>query len=202
MFFFVSACFAEDVKTIKLPKPDTQGGKPLMQALKERKSSRRFSGKEIPLQVLSDMLWAGFGINRPITGGRTAPSPFNIREMEIYVAKVDGLFLYDAQNNALIKVLSKDIRSSTGTQDFVKDAPVDLIYVADLSKSLRAGDKKEFYAAVDTGFISQNVYLFCASEGLSTVVRAWFDEKALSTVMGLDTKKKKIILTQSVGYPG
>jgi nitroreductase len=196
------AVFALDLKPINLPAPKMQGGKPLMQALKERQTGRVFSPKELPPQILSDMLWAANGINRPDSGRRTAPSARNMQEIDIYVAKAEGLYLYGAKENILVPVLAGDIRALTGKQDFVKDAPVNLVYVADLSKmgDTQPGDA-DFYSATDTGFISQNVYLYCASSGLATVVRGMVDRPALAKAMKLRTDQK-IILAQTVGYPG
>jgi len=192
---------ADEVKPVKLPDPRTDGGKALMQALKERKSAREFSPKELPMDVMSDMLWAADGINRPDSGRRTAPSASNVQEIDIYVAKADGLYLYDAAANTLTQVLPDDIRALTGTQAFVKNAPVNLIYVADLSKMSKMSDEdKTFYSAADTGFISENVYLYCASAGLNTVVRALIDKAALAKAMKL-RQDQKIILAQTVGYP-
>ena len=193
--------YPQDIKPVKLPAPQMQGGKPLMQALKERKTDRAFSSKELPQQTLSDMLWAADGINRPDSGRRTAPSAKNMQEIDIYVAKADGVYLYDAKANMLTPVLPGDIRALTGKQAFVKDAPVNLVFVADFSKM---GDLKEadanFYAATDTGFISENVYLFCSSSGLATVVRAMVDKPALAKAMKL-RPDQQVILTQTVGYP-
>ena len=121
------------------------------------------------------------------------------REIDIYVAMQEGLYLYDAPGNALIRISSKDIRAVTGKQDFVANAPVNLIYVVDKTKCGKFGGNAEFYGATDTGFISQNVYLFCASEGLNTVVRGWLDQDALSKAMNL-RPDQKITLTQTVGY--
>lgn len=193
--------FSEEANKIKLLPPQMQGGMPLMQALKERKSSREFSSKELPLQVVSDMLWAAFGINRPGSGYRTAPSALNMQEIDVYVAKKDGLYLYDAKDNSLLLVSKEDLRALTGGQPFVKDAPVNLIFVADrLRMNKGSGDPVEFDAAVDTGFISQNVYLFCASSGLATVVRGWVNKQALAQAMKL-RPEQMIILAQTVGYP-
>jgi len=193
---------AEQGEEIKLPSPLTKGGRPLMEVLKDRKTMRSFSNKELSLQELSNLLWAAFGVNRTGEGKRTAPSAVNWQEIDIYVAKKDGLYLYDASKNVLNKILDKDIRGATGGQDFVKDAPVNLVYVADYS---RMGDSpkesKDFYSATDTGFISQNVYLYSASEGLGTVVRGWVDREKLGKVMKLK-ENQKIILAQTVGYPG
>jgi len=193
--------YAQEIKPINLPKAQTEGGKPLMQALKERKSEREFSSKELPLQVISNMLWAACGINRSDSGKRTAPTARNMQEIDIYIARQEGLYLYDAKNNALVPVLAGDIREATGKQPFVKDAPINLIFVADLSKmSALSAETATFYSATDTGFISQNVYLYCASEGLATVVRGMFDGPALTKTMKL-RPDQKIILTQTVGYP-
>jgi SagB-type dehydrogenase family enzyme len=193
---------AKDDEEIKLPSPQMQGGRPLMEVLKDRKTSRSFSSKELSVQELSNLLWATFGVNRPEEGKRTAPSAMNKQETDIYVAKKDGLYLYDPNNNYLIKILGEDIREATGGQDFVKDAPVNIVYVADY---LKMGDSskenKDFYSAANTGFISQNAYLYCASEGLATVVRGWIDREKLHEVMKLK-ESQKIILAQTVGYPG
>ena len=194
------AC-AQELKPIKLPAPQIEGGKPLMQALKERKTSREFSSREFPPQVLSNLLWAAFGINRPESGRRTAPSAMNWQEIDIYVASSEGLYLYNAVDNMLQPVLAQDIRALTGTQDFVKDAPINLVYVADFSKMGNAPDNgKEVDASADTGFIGQNVYLFCASEGLATVVRGLIDKPTLEKAMGL-RPDQRVILAQTVGYP-
>jgi SagB-type dehydrogenase family enzyme len=197
-----TAAFAEQGKVIPLGKPDMEGGKPLMQVLKERKSTRRYSDKQLSKQVLSNLLWAAWGINRPESGKRTAPSSVNRQEIDVYVATADGLYLYDAEAHALQLILEEDIRADTGTQGFVKTAPVNLVYVADLSKLGRRSDKNENLSgsAANTGFISQNVYLFCASEGLGTVVRGMVDKKALAEKMQL-RPDQRIILGQSVGYP-
>ena len=197
----VPAARAEELRPIQLAAPQTEGGKSLMQALEQRKSAREFSSSELPAQVLSDLLWAACGINRPETGGRTAPTAMNMQEIDIYVVMVQGSYLYDAKANTLVQVSSGDIRPLTGKQLFVKDAPVNLIFVADLSKMNAISDAdKEFYAAADTGYISQNVYLFCASLGLATVVRGWVDKPALAKAMNL-RPDQKIILAQTVGYP-
>lgn len=192
---------AQDLKPIQLPKPQMDGGKPLMQALKERKSTRSFAPDKLPIQTLGNLLWAAFGVNRPDTGQRTAPSAMNRQEIDIYVATADGLFLYDPKGNTLQPVLTNDVRAATGVQPFVKEAPVDLVYVADYARTGRETDsERDFYAAADTGFIGQNVYLFCASEGLATVVRGSVDRTALAKVMKL-RPEQKIILAQTVGYP-
>ena len=193
--------WAQEAADGKLPKPQTKGGMPLMQALKARQSSRAYSPKPLPPQVLSNLLWAAWGVNRPESGKRTAPSAVNWQEIDVYVTTADGAFLYDAKAHALERVLDKDIRALTGRQAFVATAPVNLVYVADLSRMGRASEAdKNFYSATDAGFISQNVYLFCASEKLATVVRGLVDRGPLAKALKL-REEQKIILAQSVGYP-
>ncbi|MBL7156587.1 MAG: SagB/ThcOx family dehydrogenase [Candidatus Omnitrophica bacterium] len=204
VFICTVACaatiFAEEVKTIKLSQPRLEKGKLLMQALKERKSSRDFSSRPLHPEVLSDLLWAAWGVNRPDSGKRTAPSAKNMQEIELYVAMKEALYLYDAVSHALIPVIREDIRVFVGRQDFTQIAPVDLIYVANFSKMSDDVENDIFYSAVDTGLISENVYLFCASEGLATVVLGWVDKGELAKKMSLPDDKK-VILTQPVGYP-
>ena len=172
-----------------------------MQVLKERKSLREFSTKKLPLQVLSNLLWAANGINRPQEAKRTAPSAVNWQNIDIYVSLAEGLYVYDAKSNMLRLILAEDVRAATGKQEFVKIAPLNLVYVADFSKIARGTDEdKNFYSAAHTGFISQNVYLFCASEGLSTVVRGMIDRQELAKVMKL-RPDQKAIYAQTVGYP-
>ena len=191
----------QERKTVELLEPQTDSGRPLMQVLKDRRSSRAFSTEKLPEQALSNMLWAASGVNRPEAGKRTAPSAMNWQEIDIYVATADGLFLYDAKTHALKPVLAEDIRALTGGQPFVREAPVNLVYVADFSRMGKAkADEKVFYSAADTAFISQNVYLYCASEGLATVVRGLVDRPALAKAMGL-RPDQRVILAQSVGYP-
>ncbi|MFA5119354.1 MAG: SagB/ThcOx family dehydrogenase [Candidatus Omnitrophota bacterium] len=197
---FCGFALAQEIKPVKLMFPQLEGGKTLMQSLKDRRSSREFSRKALPLQVLSDLLWAACGINRPEIAHRTAPTAMNMQEIDVYAAFADGLYLYDAKENSLIPVVSTDIRELTGKQPFVKDAPLNLVFVADLSKMSNLSDEnKDFYAAADTGFMSQNVYLFCASAGLSTVVRGLIDKPALAKAMKL-RPDQKIIMAQTVGY--
>jgi SagB-type dehydrogenase family enzyme len=194
------AAYAQEAQTVKLPAPRTEGGKPLMQALKERRSTREFSPEKLPLQVLSDLLWAAFGINRE-TGQRTAPSANNRQEIDIYIATAEGLYLYEAKGHEMRRVSAEDVRALTGTQEFVKQAPINLVYVADLAKGKRTrAEDIEFYSGANTGFIAQNVYLFCASEGLACVVRALVNREALAKAMGL-RPDQKITLAQTVGYP-
>ena len=203
LFVFMLSCslssYAEGPATIQLPNPKKEGGKPLMAALNDRMTARTFSEEKLPIQTLSNLLWAAFGINRP-DGRRTAPSAKNWQETEIYVATADGVYLWDAKKNTLETILTKDIRAITGTQEYVKDASVVLIYVSDYVK-VNAGDfDKQILVGADTGMIAENVYLFCASEGLATVVRAAIDKDALGKELKLRSDQK-IILDQCVGYP-
>ncbi|MBU4200716.1 MAG: SagB/ThcOx family dehydrogenase [Verrucomicrobia bacterium] len=192
---------SEELQPIQLPKPRLEAGKPLMQVLKDRKSSRVFSSEKLPIQTIADLLWAACGINRADSGKRTAPTAVNWQEIDVYIATAEGLYLYDAVAHGLKPVAAGDIRELTGKNAFVKDAPVNLIFVADLAKMGKASvPNKDFYAATDTGFVSQNVYLFCASEGLATVVRGSIDRPALAKAMHL-RPDQKIVLAQTVGLP-
>jgi SagB-type dehydrogenase family enzyme len=186
--------------TIELPAPTKDGGMPLMEAFAKRRSSRELTRDALPLPLLSNLLWAAFGVNRP-DGGRTAPSAINAQEIDVYVALPAGAYLYDAKTHALRLVAAADLRRITGYQDFVDEAPLDLVYVADHSrmKMVPAG-QRESYASAATGAISQNVYLFAASSGLATVIRAWIDRAAIADALGL-THDQQVILSQTVGYP-
>ncbi len=193
---------ADEMKAIDLPDPQTQGGMPLMEALRNRRSDRQFSAEALPDQMLSDLLWSAFGVNRPESGKRTAPSARNWQEIDIYVALEKGLYLYDAASHSLKPVLPQDLRAQTGMQDFVGVAPVNLVYVADFSRMGNASDEqKGMYAAADAGFIAQNVYLFCASEGLGTVVRGALDREELAKAMKLGPDQH-VTFAQTIGYIG
>ena len=192
---------AGGTEVIKLPAPQTVGGMPLMQALQARHSTREFSTKPLPPQVLSDLLWAAQGVNRPATGKRTAPSARDWREIDVYVTRADGVFVYEPNAQALHKVLDRDVRALTGRQDFPATAPLNLVYVADLRRMVDTDDEqKAFYSAVDAGFIAQNVYLYCASTNLAVVVRGAVDKEALAVALGLGPHQR-VILSQTVGYP-
>jgi len=194
------AAAEQDAKLPQLPPAQTDGGKQLMQALKERRSSRSFSDRKLSPQVLANLLWAAAGVNRPDSGGRTAPTASNSQDMDIYVAMAEGLFRYDPKAQELIPVLAEDIRAMTGRQPYVKDAPVNLIYVSDFARMKGAPEDRVFYSGAHTGFIAQNVYLYCASEGLAAVVRANLEKPPLAQKMGL-RPEQHITLTHSIGYP-
>jgi SagB-type dehydrogenase family enzyme len=192
---------AQELKPIRLLPPEIDGGKPLMQALRERHSSRVFSREPLPLQILANLLWAADGTNRPDSGKRTAPSAMNWQEIDLYVATADGLYLYNARGHTLIPVLEADIRAATGRQPFVAEAPLNLVYVADYARMTRGSDEdRALYSAAGAGFISENVYLYCASAGLATVVRGTIDRPALAKTMKL-RPDQRILLAQTVGYP-
>jgi nitroreductase len=197
---FAAELFAGDPAFVSLPAPNRTGGKPLVLALQGRKTTREFKPDPLPQQVMSDLLWAAFGINREDTGGRTAPSAMNSQEIDVYVATAEGLYLYEARDHQLRLVLSQDVRPLTSGQEFVKAAPLALIFVADLARMTKAKpEQREFYAGMDTGYISQNVYLFCASADLGTVVHD-LDRGPLARAINLRSDQR-IMLAQAVGYP-
>jgi hypothetical protein len=181
IIFMSGILMAEEPQSVALPAPVTEGGKPLMQCLNERHSTREFGVDVVNTQVLSNLLWAAFGINRA-DGHRTAPSAMNNQETDIYVFLPEGVYLYDAKTHGLKQVLAGDHRAVAGGQEFVKDAPVNLVYVADFSK------------------IAENAYLYCASDGLNCVVRGWVDREEVAKLLQLRVDQK-VILAQTIGYP-
>jgi len=192
---------AADQKIVDLPAPWKDGGKPLAQAVWARRSTREFADKPVPLDVLSNLLWTACGVNRPATGDRTMPSWRHAMDAEIFVAAADGAWSYDAKAHRLTQVLADDIRAETGVQDFVGTAPIDLVYVSDGARLQgAAGDEKRLWAFTDVGFIGQNVYLFCASEGLATVFRASLNRDRLAQLLQLPPTKF-VTCAPTVGYP-
>jgi nitroreductase len=180
---------------------DGPGAKSLEQALRERRSGREYAPRDLPEDLLLRLLWAAWGVNRADSGKRTAPSAMNRQEVSVYAARKDGLFLYDAKAAALRKILAADLRAATGRQSYVATAPVNLVYVADMDRAAGGSpEDKLLIAGLDTGFIAQNVYLFCAAEGLATVVRTGLDAEALRKAMGLPGRER-VIMAQCVGYP-
>jgi SagB-type dehydrogenase family enzyme len=185
---------------IVLPVPRKEGGMPLMEAISNRRSAREFSRQELPLPMLSNLLWAAYGVNRA-DGGRTAPSALNVQEIDVYVALPSGAYLYDAPAHSLRLVAGSDLRRVTGYQDFVDEAPLDVVFVADYSRmKLVPAAQRESFASVAAGAISQNLYLFAAGNGLSTVIRAWIDREAIADALGL-SHDQQVLLSQTVGYP-
>ncbi|MBD3159431.1 MAG: SagB/ThcOx family dehydrogenase [Candidatus Lokiarchaeota archaeon] len=201
---------------ISLPTPEKSGGKPLLEALQLRKTTRQISSKEIPLQVLSNLLWAAFGINREKASfgkpGRTAPSASNSQEIDLYVALKDGLYLYEAFPHRLAPVTDGDFRTLSiyrGASRLTKHAPVNIFYIADLTCYDTGPDQpdphigepevQKSYYYTDTGFIAQNVNLFAASEGLA----AWFhncDRDRIRAKFDL-RPTQRVLFAQTVGYP-
>jgi nitroreductase len=198
--------WAQDAKVIRLPAPQIGGGKPLMQALKLRQSTRGDYGPEakLSMQVISNLLWAADGVNRP-DGKRTAPSAVDWQNIDIYVTTADGLFLYDARQHVLKVLGNEDVRAVAGQQDFVKTAPLNLIYVADFARAKNFGGKgdtmptAEVWSFAGTGAIAENVYLFCASEGLACIVRAMVDRDAITKTLKL-RPEQKVTLAQTVAF--
>ena len=197
---FELATAADLPPALGLPKPKLDSVTTLVSALKARKSAREFSPAPLSAQALSDLLWAANGVNRD-DGRRTAPSAKNWQEIDVYVVLRGGAYLYDAKAHALRGIAAGDLRASTGAQDFVGSAPLNLVYVADLSRmSGASAADRDVYAAADAAFVSQNVYLWCAATGLSTVVRGSIDRPALAKALGL-RPDQRILLAQTVGMP-
>lgn len=190
---------ANAATTFHLPPPRTEGGKPLMQALKLRHSTRAYASRPLTAQTLSDLLWAAFGVNRP-SGDRTAPYWRHVMVLDIYAAMGDGVWLYDPASHALLPHLDADIRSATGLQDFVGTAPLDLIYVAHGERLTDISpEERRLYASVDAAFVGENVYLFCASAGLATVFRGAVDHTKLAHALKLPDEQF-VTFAQTVGH--
>lgn len=190
----------DSAASIPLPPPDRRGGLPLMDALAQRRSSREFAPEALPLPLLSGLLWAAYGVNRP-DGGRTAPSALNAQEVDVFLALPAGAYRYDAAAHELQLVAAEDLRRVTGYQDFVDQAPLDLVYVADHARmGMVPVAQRDTYAAAAAGAISQNVYLFAAGNGLATVIRGWIDREAIASALGL-SHDQQVLLSQTVGYP-
>lgn len=188
-------------KIVQLPPPRASGGKPLIDTLKLRRSIREYSNRPIEPQRLSDLLWSAFGINRPTTGDRTAPYWRHVMVIDVYAAMADGVWLYDPKPHTLVLHREDDLRAQTGLQDFVAAAPLNLVYVAHGERMQDVSvEERYLYASADACFIGQNVYLFCASEGLATVFRGAVDYKALADAMHLGADQF-VTFAQTVGYP-
>ena len=205
-FLFGTTLFLNiSAQDINLPSPDKTGGKPLMQALNERQSIRTFTKDNLTQQQLSDLLWAGWGINRSADKKRTAPSARNVQEIDMYVALPSGLYFYVAESHTLKQINNKDLRKLCGTQDFVAEAALNLVFVADMGKlgkkegdEIKDSDLLSSYA--NTAFIAQNIYLYCASANLGCVIRGMVPKEQLAPEMGLRSNQR-IILSQTVGVP-
>ncbi|MCE5265476.1 MAG: nitroreductase family protein [Deltaproteobacteria bacterium] len=198
---FPDIAMAAEPQSIQLSKPQPQtNGNPALLLLQKRASSRELSPRPLPAEILSELLWAAFGINRA-DGRRTAPTASNRQDMDIYVILAQGCYLYDAKANRLNPVAAEDLRGLAGTQPFARDAPVNLIYVCDYSRMSNVPEEtKILFSGTHTGAIAENVYLYCTARGLATVVRASIDRAALAKAMKL-RPEQKITLGQPVGYP-
>ncbi len=191
---------AQELRPTELPAPRSSGGMPLTDALKLRRSIREYADRPLSPQVLSDLLWSAFGINRP-SGDRTAPYWRHVMVMDIYAALKNGVWRYEPKDHALSAYMTADIRAATGQQDFVGTAPLNLIYVAHGERMTDVPpEERRLYASVDAGFIGQNVYLFCASEGLATVFRGAVDTAKLAETLKLP-EGQFVTFAQTVGYP-
>ena len=199
MFFLVAPIFASS-GDIKLAAPDKKGGKTIMATLNTRKSDRNFSSKNLSPQQLSNLLWAGAGVSRE-DGRRTAPSARNWQEIDIYVVMASGTYCYDSKTHSLLLKSKEDLRKHAVRQDFAQKAPIVLVYVANYDKMNGADEEGQKYLSrVDTGFIGQNIYLYCASEGLSTVFIAMVDTKGMGKVLKLKPTQE-VLFSQPVGFP-
>ncbi len=199
--FGFSEMNGQPLETIKLPAPQKSGGMSLMEALANRQSQRTYSSRELTQQQMSNLLWAAYGINRP-NGYRTAPSARAVHEYDIYIIKNDGWYVYDAEQHVLLKMGNENLQEHAGSQDYVQTAPVNLVFVADFDRmEVYDEEMKVFYSATNVGFISQNVYLWCASEGIGTVVRGLIDKDKAKEVLKL-RPNQHVVLAQTVGYPG
>ncbi|TVR70102.1 MAG: SagB/ThcOx family dehydrogenase [Marinilabiliales bacterium] len=200
VLFSVAPVISQVIETVTLPEPQRSGGMPLFEALDNRQTLRDYTDRELDIQTISNLLWAAFGINRE-DGKRTAPTARDWREFDIYVVTAGGWYVYDAEKHALLKKSNQDRREYAGRQDFVHTAPLTLIFVADYDRMPGASDEvRDFYAATDVGFISQNVYLFCASEGLGTCVLGQVDRDKMREVFRL-RPGQRVVLSQTMGYP-
>ncbi len=195
-----TAAFAQNApKVIKLNQPTYDEGMTLMQALKNRKSSTGFTEKEISLQDISNLMWAAVGVNRP-DGKRTAPTGSNRQEIELYAFFKDGAYYYNYKDHTLELVAEGDYRSITGRAD-ASQAYLNLLFIADTDKTgpgNRPGDANTV-SYVDVGYISQNVYLYCASAGIGSRARGGWDQKKVVETLGLKDAMI-VVLGQTVGY--
>ncbi len=181
-----------------LPFPTEKGGMPLQEALKNRRTNRLFSDKPLSDQQISDLLWSANGVNKIDGNMRTAPSSRNSQEIDIYLFTKVAVYKYDAARNYLYFVRAGDYRAKAGLNDFFSVAPIALVYVADLKKMADYDEAgRDFYSATDVGFVSQNVYLHCASENLATVVCGYISREEIANLLGISNGR--VLLSQPVG---
>ena len=184
-------------QNIPLPPADKSNPTTLMQALEQRHTGREFSPTPIGLQQLSDILWCANGVNRD-NGRRTAPSAINCQEIEIYAFMEEGVYQYLPEKHLLKIVKKGDYRDKAAMQPFAKKAPLLLIFVANYDKMERMDENgKTFYGATDAGFVSQNVYLYCAAANLECVVLGSIQRDEIAKLIPF---KGKAILGQAIGF--
>lgn len=196
-----TSCLAQN--SIVLPKPSMDNKVTLMQTLQSRHSAREYADKQIPDDVLSTVLWAACGINRPSEGKITAPSAINAQDIQVYVVRKDGTYLYQPKDNSLQKVSSKDLRSAVaGRQSFAASAPVSLVLVSNHNKFPQQipNEAKVRMGVVDAGYVSENICLACSALGLNTVPRMTMDIETLKKELGLDDSYD-LVLNSQIGYP-
>jgi len=192
--------FGVEAQEVKLPAPDKKGGSSLMETLWQRKSEREFSNKELSQKDLSNLLWAACGVNRPNDGKRTNPTARNLQEVTLYVFFADRVCCYDHKAHSLTQVAKGDHRALLASgQEFVLQAPVTLLMVANMESFGEKGDIRQWMGAVDAGIVSENINLFCAAYGFATVPRFMMDRDALTKLLGL-SDKQVAILNNPVGY--
>ncbi|MBQ5640059.1 MAG: SagB/ThcOx family dehydrogenase [Bacteroidales bacterium] len=194
-----AACAQKAPKSIKLLEPSFDEGMTLMQALKERKSSSGFTEKEIPLQDLSNIIWASLGVNRP-DGRRTSPTGSNRQEIELYAFFKTGVYWYNYKTHTLELVKEGDYRSITGRKD-AQTAYMNLLFIADTTKTgpgNKPGDANTV-SYVNVGYVSQNVYLACANAGIGSRARGGWDQQKVVETLGLP-ETMIVVLGQTVGY--
>jgi nitroreductase len=188
---------------LELVKPGLSKSFPLMKALNERKTNREITSEPVTGQQLSEILWAANGMNRP-DGKRTAPSTQNRQMTDVYVVLETGIYLYNPVLHNLTRIATGDHRNLTGTQPFVQNAPVNLVFVSDLAKFSSSYPPENLdllmWAGVEAGAQAQNVYLYGASEGLAVVMRGSVNREELGNAMGL-SKEKIIVIAQTIGLP-
>lgn len=206
MNVFIALCVvinvqAQEMKEIKLNAPNKTKGEAVMKVFNERQSAREYAPQMLSSQDLSDLLWATNGINRP-DGKRTAPSAKNVQDVDVYVVLKEGAYLYDAKAHALKPIAAGDYRAAVaGGQDFVKDAPVSIVLVSELSRLGNAtAEHTKLMGAVDVGIVCQNINMACAGLGLATVPRATMDQATLRKVLKL-TDTQLLLMNNPVGYP-
>lgn len=186
---------------IVLVAPKKSGGKPIMTLLETRKTERVFSPKELPKQMLSDLMWAAAGRSRNNSEFRTIPTSRNQQEMDVYAFLSSGIYKYDHKNHTLVLFKSGDLRetATAARQEFAKTAPVNIVIVSNFDKIDGDAEYKAVTAGFHAGAISQNIYLYCTSVGLNTVVRKWLDYDLLSKTLELNPNQR-VTAAQTVGF--